>query len=73
MPNEAESNVSISTIPYRYDPGIRGDCGISYFVDNGFSQGILSVQNSGTANHQSLSITNAYSGVRSENVSDVLS
>ncbi len=69
----AEYTASISTIPYRYDPGVRRDCGISYFVDNQLHQGILSIQDSGTADHQGLGISDANTGVGSKYSGDVLS
>jgi hypothetical protein len=66
MSNSAEREASISTIPYRNDLAVGGDCGISYFVDNQFGQSILGIQNGSSANHQGLGISNANAGVGSE-------
>jgi hypothetical protein len=45
---------STSSVPYRYDLGAGRDSSISYFVDNGFTQGFLCTQDSGPAHHESL-------------------
>ena len=63
---------STSSIPYRYDLGTGRDCGISYFVDNGLTQSFLCTQDSGSANHESLSVSDAQSGVASECAGNVL-
>ena len=66
------ANCSTSRIPYRYDLGALGDSSISYFVDNGLTQGILCTQDGGPANHESLNIANANAGIISERSGDTL-
>ena len=46
---------SISDIPYRYDLGTGRDNGVSYFVDNGLTQGFLGSQDCGSADHERVS------------------
>ena len=72
MAKPTELDAATSTIPYRYDLGPGRDCGISYFVDNQLQQGLLGIQDGGSANHQTLGICNAESGVSSKYGSDVL-
>jgi hypothetical protein len=48
---------SISDIPYRYDLGPEGNNGISYFVDNGLTQGFLGSQDRSSADHESLNVS----------------
>ena len=66
------ATASTSTVPYRYDLGAERDRGISYFVDNGLTQRFLCTQDSGSADHESLSISNAQSGVAGERAGNVL-
>ncbi len=64
---------STSTIPYRYDLGTDRDSSVSYFVNNGFTQGFLCTQDSGSANHESLSVSEAQAGIGSERSGNTLS
>ena len=73
MTRPSELDATTSSIPYRYDPGVGRDFGISYFVDNQLHQSLLSIQNGGSANHQGLGICDANAGVGSEYGSDILS
>ena len=72
MSNSPESKAVTLSIPYRYDVSAGRDSGVSYFVDNDFHQGILGIQNGGTANHQCFSVHNAEAGVSSKYGSDIL-
>ena len=63
---------STSSIPYRYDLGPGRDGRVSYFVDNGLTQGFLGGQDSGTSDHESLSVTEAQAGITSERSGNVL-
>lgn len=69
------TSVSTNThldIPYRYDLGPGRNHGISYFVNDGLRQGILSVQNSRSAYHQFFSVVDANSSGRGETGRNVL-
>jgi hypothetical protein len=61
-----------SAVPYRYDLGAGRDAGISYFVDNGLTQSFLCTQDSGSRNHESLSVSEVQSGICCEGGSDTL-
>ena len=63
---------STLSIPYRYDLGTLGDCGISYFVNNGLTQGLLSRQDGGPADHESLGIGHTQPSICSKCGSNIL-
>ncbi len=46
------------SIPYRYDLSTGGDFGISYFVDNGLTQGFFGTQDGSPADHESFCVCN---------------
>jgi hypothetical protein len=73
MARPSELDANTSSIPYRYDLGVGRDCSISYFVNNQLQEGFLGVQNSGSANHQTLGIGDAEAGVGGKYGSDILS
>ena len=64
---------STSAVPYRYDLGPERDRGISYFVDNGLTQRFLCTQDSGSADHERLSVGDAETGICRERDGNTLS
>ena len=72
MSDENKIDLVALGIPYRYDLGSRGDCGISYFVNNDFYQSLLGIQYGGVTNHQGLRIGDAQTRVLSEYNGNVL-
>ena len=77
LPNTGEklafADCSTSNIPYRYDLGAGRDSGISYFMDNGLTQGFLRSQDCSSADHESLNVGDVEATIRGNRRGNILS